>query len=123
MKKKRILIPFAILMIMVLLAQGGLSFIPRESAQAAPGAGPTVFLPIVVSGRTPPVTIFGIAVNGLSNPNVLSKTQEANPTWIRQDELNWRLIQPTKSSSYDWSSASSVEADMIKASQLGYKWI
>lgn len=124
MKTKRLLIPFAILMILVLLAQGGLSLFPRVTAQAAPGAEPAVFLPLVVGWTPPPPsTVFGIGVNDLTNANILSKTQEANPTWIRQDGLNWSLIQPTKDGGYDWSSASSVEADMIKASQLGYKWI
>jgi hypothetical protein len=123
MKTKRLLIPFAIVLMLALAAQGSLSFVSQARAQASPGAGPSVFLPLMVGGTPPPSTIFGIGVSGLTNANGLSNTEAAHPTWVRQDGLNWRLIQPTKSGGYDWSSASALEADMIQASQLGYKWI
>jgi hypothetical protein len=59
----------------------------------------------------------------LTDARVLPSTEEADPTWIRQDGLNWSLIQPTQNGGYDWSSAAGLEADMIKASELGYKRI
>jgi hypothetical protein len=123
MKTKRLLLPIAVLLILALAVQGSLSIVSQARAQAAPSAGLSVFLPLLAGGRTPFSTVFGIGVGGLTPAKGLSNTQNANPTWIRQDGLIWSKIEPTKGGGYDWSSASALEADMIQASQLGYKWI
>jgi hypothetical protein len=123
MKAKRLLIPFAIVLILALAAQGGLAVLPQARAQAAPGTGPGVFLPLIGGGFPPPATVFGIQVGSLSNTQKLADTKVANPTWLRQDGLDWSLIQPTQDGGYNWSSASAAEANMIQASQLGYNLI
>jgi hypothetical protein len=123
MKTKRLLISLTIVILLAFAVQGSLAVFSPALAQAAPGAGPGVFLPLVVGGEPPASTLFGIAVTGLTDPGNLAVTQTANPTWMRQSGLNWDQIQPTKGGAYDWSSAAAAEADMIKASQLGYKMI
>jgi hypothetical protein len=123
MKTKRLLIPLAILLALVLAAQGGLAILPQTQAQAAPGTGPGLFLPLVIGERSPVTTIFGIAVSGLSNAQKLATTEAANPTWLRQSGLDWGAIQPTQNGGYQWSAASSAEASMIEASQAGFKMI
>jgi hypothetical protein len=124
MKAKPHLIAIVILLALALaVQQGGLIGYSQAQAQTAPGTGPGVFLPLMVGGNPPKTTVFGIGVSGLSNNSGLSDTENAKPTWIRQDGLNWSLVQPTQNGAYDWSSASALEADMIKASQLGYNWI
>ncbi len=123
MKTKRLLIPLAIVLMLALAAQGSLAVFPKASAQAAPGVGPGVFLPLLLGGKPPASTIFGITVDNLANSQKLATTKTANPTWIREDGLNWGLIQPTKNGGYDWSSAAGTEANMIQASQAGFKLI
>jgi hypothetical protein len=123
MKNKRLLIPFVIVLLLSFVAQGSLAVFPQARAQAAPGVGPGVYWPLVVGGKPPASTVFGIAADNFSDPQTLPTTQTANPTWMRQTGLRWDLVQPTKNGPYYWSSVNNIEADMIEASQLGYKLI
>ena len=123
MKTKRLLIPLAIVLMLALAAQGSLAVFSQASAQAAPGVVPGVYLPLVIGGKPPVSTIFGITVSNLTESHRLANTETANPTWLREDGLNWGSIQPTQNGGYDWSSASGAEANMIQASKLGYKLI
>jgi hypothetical protein len=120
MKTKRHLLPFVILLVLAFIAQGSLAGFSQPVAQAAPGAGPGVFLPLMVGGNPP--SVFGISVS-LTDASSLSTTEAADPTWLRQSGLYWEQIQPSQNGGYDWSSAAGAEASMIKASQLGYNLI
>jgi hypothetical protein len=128
-KYRRLLTTFIVVLLFVFYAQENLTVYPRASAQTLPGAIPVQYLPFIVGGNPapPPKTssgsVFGIEVEDLSNPQILSDTQNANPTWIRQSGLNWDVIQPTKNGAYDWSSVAGAEATMIRASPLGYNLI
>jgi hypothetical protein len=119
MKAKPHLIAIVILLALALAVQGGLFGFSKAQAQTAPSDGPGVFLPLMIGGKPPTSTVFGIEVASLASSQSLANTQAANPTWIRRNSLSWNQIQPTKNSAYDWSSASSLEGDMIKASQMG----
>jgi hypothetical protein len=119
MKTKRLLLPFAIILVLALTAQGSLAVFSQARAQAAPGAGPSVFLPLMVGGNPPVSTVFGVEVGSLADSQALADTEAVDPTWIRRNSLNWSEIQPTKSGGYNWPAGSVLEADMIKASQLG----
>jgi hypothetical protein len=121
MKTKRLLVLFAIVLMLALAAQGSLSFVAQARAQAAPGEGPGVFLPLMMLGKSPSSTIFGIEVSSLANTQTYTRMQDADPTWIRRNSLDWSQVQPTKNGGYNWSAASALEADMIKASQMGSK--
>ena len=129
MKYRRLITALTVVLLLSFYAQENLMVNPQASAQALPGAGPIQYLPFIVGGNSsstpnaPASSVFGIQIENLSNPQILSDTQNANPTWIRQSGFNWDVIQPTKNGGYDWSSVTGAEASMIKASQLGYNLI
>jgi hypothetical protein len=129
MKNRWLLIPLTLLLLFSFGAPENPAVYFQARAQAAPGAGPGLYFPLIVGGNSrstpnaPSGSIFGIQINDLSNPQYLPDTQNANPTWIRQGGLSWDLAQPSKSGAIDWSSVSGVEPGMIKASQLGYNLI
>jgi hypothetical protein len=128
-KYRRLVSAFSVVLLLSFYAQEKLAVTPQASAQSLPGAGPVQYLPFILGGssQSPPKTssgsVFGIEVVNLSNQKIISETLDADPTWIRLNGLNWDVIQPTQNGAYDWSSATGVEATMIKASQLGYNLI
>jgi hypothetical protein len=129
MRNKWLFTPFIFVLILAFIGQENLFSFSQASAQEAPGTNPGLYLPLLVGGNPPippqplATTVFGVEVEKLSDPQFLTDTKNANPTWIRQSGINWDQIQPSKNGPYDWSAVQAIEPSMIKASQLGYNLI
>jgi hypothetical protein len=128
-KYRRLFTTFIVVLLFTFCAQENPAVYPRASAQTIPGANPVQYFPFLVNGNppSPPKTssgsVFGFEVSHLADSRYLYDTQNANPTWVRQGEFYWNLVQPDKNSTYDWNSVQDIEPAMITASQLGYRLI
>lgn len=129
LKYRRLITTLTVVLLFSFWAYEDLAVYLQASAQALPVASPIQYLPFIVGGNSTPTpnaptsSVFGIEVENLSNPQILSDTQIANPDWIRQFGLSWNLVQPEKNGTIYWNSTDFIEPGMIKASELGYRLI
>jgi hypothetical protein len=86
-----------------------------QAPPAAPLAGPAVYLPVTMF-RSPLQTVFGVESHNITTSGGLDLMVQAKTTWVRRNGLLWSAIESTEGV-YNWGAASSLEQEMINASQ------
>jgi len=93
-------------------ATGGQVALAKESAQVS------IFLPLTMT-RYHLTTPFGFDAGPTVFSSGLDKMSDAGASWTRKDAVLWSAVQPTSSSTFDWSALKNLEADLITAQGHG----